>query len=90
MSYYLVNQILKEEINIPKKTFLKISLHLIDNRIKKLRQRFDETQKEIQYLSASDVNNNDKLKKKLTQLQRLTNRINKLVDKRNHRDPITS
>ena len=90
MSYYLVNQILKEEINIPKKTFLKISLHLIDSRIKKLRQRFDETQKEIQYLSASDVNNNDKLKKKLTQLQRLTNRINKLVDKRNHRDPITS
>lgn len=85
MSYYLVDQSLKEEFNLPRKTLFKLSLRLIDNKIKRLRERLNKTQDEIQYLSASDINNNDKLKKKAVQLQRITNRINDLTIKRNQK-----
>ena len=85
MSYCLVDQSLKEEFNLPRKTLFKLSLRLIDNKIKRLRERLNKTQDEIQYLSASDINNNDKLKKKAVQLQRITNRINDLTIKRNQK-----
>lgn len=85
MSYYLVEQSLKEEFSLPRKTLFKLSLRLIDNKIKRLRERLNKTQDEIQYLSASDINNNDKLKKKAVQLQRITNRINDLTIKRNQK-----
>ena len=82
-SYQLVSQIVNEFV-FPEKKLIRLSIKYIDKKIKHNQEKLDRANDEANHLAARDINGN-KLKQKLTQIQRIKDKIQSLIQKKSRR-----